>query len=200
MKLRAISGLRSTLGLQRAALQAGRDDNDSAISATSLSRVARIAPLSRRDTYQKMGVGLSAWKHRLKKPLHRSAPDQVPNLGADTGLATLALADLLPSLGVPTSRRSIPPRKTVMQLRLAFARKPRRPGRSVDKSGLDHDTLPGTDNDHHPEGYKTSDIPAATGPLDATFAAPRSAPTLPYRLLGSTDDASRRQVEKKLVR
>ena len=200
MKLRAISGLRSTLGLQRAALQAGFDDNDSTISATSLSRVSRIAPLSRRDTYQKMGVGLSAWKHRLKRPLHRPTADQVPIAGAENTLATLALTELLPSLGVLPSRRSIPPRKTVMQLRMAFARKPRRPGSSVDKSGLDHDTLPGTDNDHHSEGFKTSNIPAASGPIDATFAAPRAAPSLSYKLLGSTDDARRMQVGKKTVR
>ena len=200
MKLRAISGLRPAAALQHAALQSGLDDHDRAISATSLSRVPRIAPLSRRDTYQKMAVGLSAWKHRLKKPLRHPAADQFPTSGSDTAVATLALADLLPPLGVPSSRRSIPQRKTVMQLRIAFARKPRRPGRAVDKSGLDHDTLPGIDNDYRPEALNTSDIPAARGPIDATFAPPQPAPTLPYRLLGSTDDASRRQIEKKLLR
>lgn len=198
MKLRAISGLRT--GLQRAALRLGIGEDDSSVTRSSLAPVPRIAPLSRRDTYQKMNVGLSAWQFRLKKPSRRQAANQTPAAGLEAAVAALALADIIPIAGLPSPRRSVPLRKTVMQLRTAFARKPRSPGRLLDKSGLDHDTLPGADNDRDPDGFKSHDIPSATGPIDATIASPRGSRALPYRLLGVTDEAGRRQVEKKFLR
>ena len=198
MKLRAISG--ALAGLQRAALRIGLDDDDSSVTRSSLAPVPRIAPLSRRDAYQIMNAGLSAWQFRLKKPSRRHVASQPAAAELNASVAALALADIIPDAGIPSPRRSIPARKTVMQLRMAFARKPRKSGRLLDKSGLDHDTLPGTDNDRDPGGFKSLDVPTATGPIDATIALPRASRALPYRLLGATDDAGRRQVEKKLAR
>ena len=198
MKLRAISGIRT--GSLRSTQGIGLDDDDSAITRSSLAPVPRIKSLSRRETYQKMNLGLSAWQHRLRKPSRRQTSSQSEGneiTAAATG-ATLALADIAPLINTPSLRRSIPARKTVMQLRMLFVRRPRTLGRTLNSASLDHDTLPGTDNDRHPDGFRRHDVPAASGPIDGVMASTRTAPTLPYRLLGATDDAVRQQVAKKI--
>lgn len=196
MKLRAISGIRT--GSLRATQGVGLDAEESAITRSSLAPVQRIKSLSHRDTYQKMNVGLSAWQHRLRKPLRRQTASQPEGNATTAAVATPTLADITPLINTPPLRRSIPARKTVMQLRMLFLRRPRTLGRAFNSAGLDHDTLPGTDNDRHPDGLRRHDVPAASGPIDGVMASARTAPTLPYRLLGKTDDTVRQKMAKKM--
>ena len=201
-------------GLTGAISRSGAMNGDDAVSiSTRIEPVPRVTPLSRRQTYQKMRVGQTTAELRLKNASRaiaetvrgttspvRSTDAVTPSDSApaqsDTSAGGSALADLGLNSTKIRSGKSVPTRKTVLQLRMQNIRKLRKPTTALGRTGLDHDTLSDNDGLPHTNDLTSDHTPAVSGPLSPALPTSRTDATRPYLLPQTAEAARRRQVEK----
>lgn len=202
------AGLTSTIS------RSGAMNGDDRLSInTRILPVPPVTALSRRQTYQKMRVGQTTAELRLKNAgraiaganrLRLSAVDSNDRTSSedntptqfDTSANLAALAGMTVDAVKLRSSRSVPTRKTVLQLRMQSVRKRRKPAKTLARPGLDHDTLPDTDGLPHASEVTSDTTPAVHGPFDPALPVSRADTTRPYLLPQAAEAARRRQVEK----
>lgn len=201
-------------GLTSAISRSGAMNGDDPVSINPrILPVPPVTALSRRQTYQKMRVGQTAAELRLKNagrtiagtaatrpsPLRStdpSAPDDNSSKQSEASPNALALTSMTTDVVKLRSGRSVPTRKTVLQLRMQNVRKLRKPAKALGRAGLDHDTLPEPDGLPNANDVTSDNTPAVSGPFDPALPLSRTDTTRPYLLPQSAEAARRQQVEK----
>ena len=198
MSLR-INNVRARLG--RLVGYAETLDSDRLSSAnTPVTPIKPVQPLSRRQTYQKMRAGQTAVESRVRK-LSRLQSNEFampePASAEIATLPTLAVVNAIAGDGdKPRAAKKIELRKTAMQLRIANARRQRKPLKGLVKPGHDHDALSDITGIPLADEVPRNDIPLDRGPIDPALAVSKTTSTLPYIVPQNSETARRSQVEK----
>jgi uncharacterized protein (DUF2342 family) len=201
-------------GLTSAISRSGAMNGDDPVSInTRILPVPPVTALSRRQTYQKMRVGLTTAELRLKnagraiagttrtrpsavRSSERQTQDDNSSAQFDANANVLALAGLTADSVKPRTGKPIHTRKNVLQLRMQNVRKLRKPATALGRAGLDHDALPGSDDLLHASDLTSDSTPAVHGPFDPALPLSRTDTTRPYLLPQTAEAARRKQVEK----